>query len=197
MRNVQLLENLSRYVFDNIGNIFPAKKISDYMNSQRLKVSVDTVQNYLRYFLDALIIYKVPRYDLKGKRYLDIHEKYYLADIGMRHAVIGFREVDISELLENLVFLELNRRGYGILCIGKLRAKEIDFIATKEKEKIYIQVAYLLASNEILEREFGALREVQDNYPKYVVSLDTSFGEDYQSIQRLNLIDFLSDNHLP
>ena len=196
VRNVQLLENISRYVFDNIGNIFSAKKISDYMKSQRLKVSVDTVQNYLRYFLDALIIYKVPRYDLKGKRYLDVHEKYYLADTGMRHAAIGFREADISGLLENLVFLELKRRGYGV-CIGKLREKEIDFIATKEKEKIYIQVAYLLASSDILEREFGVLSEVQDNYPKYVVSLDTNFGEDYQGIRRLNLIDFLSDDHLP
>ena len=196
VRNVQLLENISRYVFDNIGNIFSAKKISDYMKSQHLKVSVDTVQNYLRYFLDALIIYKVPRYDLKGKRYLDVHEKYYLADTGMRHAAIGFREADISGLLENLVFLELKRRGYGV-CIGKLREKEIDFIATKEKEKIYIQVAYLLASSDILEREFGVLSEVQDNYPKYVVSLDTNFGEDYQGIRRLNLIDFLSDDHLP
>ena len=196
VRNVQLLENISRYVFDNIGNIFSAKKISDYMKSQHLKVSVDTVQNYLRYFLDALIIYKVPRYDLKGKRYLDVHEKYYLADTGMRHAAIGFREADISGLLENLVFLELKRRGYGV-CIGKLREKEIDFIATKEKEKIYIQVAYLLASSDILEREFGVLIEVQDNYPKYVVSLDTNFGEDYQGIRRLNLIDFLSDDHLP
>lgn len=191
IRNVQLLENISRYVFDNIGSIFSAKKIADYLKSQRLRIGVDTVQNYLNYFTNALVLHKVPRYDLKGKRLLEIHEKYYLGDIGMRHALLGYREADISGILENMVFLELKRRGYQVW-VGKLGEKEIDFVATREKEKIYIQVAYLLSTIEVVEREFGVLKAVPDNYPKYVLSLDTAFGDDLEGIKRLNIIDFLS-----
>lgn len=191
IRNVQLLENISRYVFDNIGNIFSAKRIADFLKSQRLRIGVETVQNYLDYFTGALVLHKVPRYDLKGKRLLAIHEKYYLGDIGMRHALLGFREADISGILENMVFLHLKRQGYQVW-VGKFGDQEIDFVATREKEKIYIQVAYLLATAETVEREFGVLRAVPDNYPKYVLSLDTAFGDDLEGIKRLNIIDFLS-----
>ncbi len=190
IRNVALLENIARYVFDNIGNVFSAKKVADYLKSQRLRVGVETVQNYLSYFQAALLIHKVPRYDVKGKRLLDIHEKYYLGDIGMRHALLGFREADIGGLLENLVFLELKRRGYDV-CIGKLGQREIDFVATRTEEKLYVQVAYLLASPETIEREFGALLGIADNYPKVVLSMDEVFGADYEGIQRINIVDFL------
>lgn len=193
VRNVALLENMARYLCDNIGSTMSAKSIADYLKSQRLRVGVDTVQNYLGYFTEALVAHKVQRYDIKGKRLLDIHEKYYLNDIGIRHALIGFREADINGLLENLVFLELKRRGYGV-SIGKLGDREIDFIATRGKEKIYLQVSYLLAAQETIDREFGVLQDIPDNYPKYVLSLDEFFGGDVEGIHCLNLVEFLESD---
>lgn len=190
VRNVNLLENITRYVFDNIGNIFSAKKISDYMKSQKIKVGIETVQNYISYLLSTFALHKVYRYDIKGKRILELYEKYYTGDIGMRHALLGYKADDISGVLENLVYLELKRRGYKIF-IGKFGNQEIDFIAEKENKKIYLQVAYMLSSPDTIEREFSALRNIKDNYPKYVISMDTIFGNDFEGIQRINLIDFL------
>ena len=195
IRNISLLENITRYLFDNIGNIFTAKKISDYLKSQKIRVSVDTVQNYISYLASAFAIYKVPRYDIKGKRLLELHEKYFLSDIALRHALLGYREGDISGILENLVFLELKRRGYKVF-IGKLDKREIDFIAEKENKKIYVQVAYILESKKIIEREFSPLKAIRDNYPKYVITMDKIFGKDVEGIQRLNLIDFLLDKNI-
>ncbi|MCK5723959.1 MAG: ATP-binding protein, partial [Gammaproteobacteria bacterium] len=134
VRNVHLLENITRYVFENIGNIFSAKKVSDYMKSQKMKVGIETVQNYISYLVSTFALHKVLRYDIKGKRLLEFYEKYYLGDVALRHALLGFREIDISGILENLVFLELKRRGYQV-SIGKFENKEIDFIAEKEKRK--------------------------------------------------------------
>ena len=125
-----------------------------------------------------------------GKRILELHEKYYLGDIALRHALLGYREADIAGMLENLVFLELKRRGYNLF-IGKYGTREIDFIATKADEKLYIQVCYLLASEQTIEREFQPLLSIKDNYPKYVLSMDTIFGSDYDGIKRLNIVDFL------
>jgi len=190
VRNVQLLENIIQYAFDNIGNIFSARKVSDFLKSQKLQVGIETVQNYLSYLLLAFMLYKVPRYDIKGKRILEIHDKYFLGNIGLRHALLGYREGDISGILENLVFLELKRRGYKVF-IGKLNDKEVDFIAEKENKKIYLQVTYLLSTREVVEREFSVLQSIPDNYPKYVISMDTAFGEDFEGIKRLNIIDFL------
>lgn len=190
VRNINLLENITKYTFDNIGNIFSAKKISDYLKSQRLAIGVETVQNYLAYLCSTFALHKVQRYDIKGKRLLELHEKYYLGDIGLRHALLGYREADIAGMLENLVFLELKRRGYDIF-IGKLGTNEIDFIAIKADDKLYIQVSYLLASQQTIEREFSPLLAIKDNYPKFVLSMDTIFGADYNGIKRLNLVDFL------
>ena len=190
LRNIALLENITQYVFSNIGNIFSAKKVADYLKSQRINVGFETVQNYLSYICETFALYKVPRYDVKGKRILEVHEKYYLGDIGMRHAVIGYREDDIGGILENVVFLELKRRGYSVN-IGKVADLEIDFIATKAEEKIYIQVAYLLATKETREREYRPLLLINDNYPKFVLSMDALLGSDYQGIRILNIIDFL------
>jgi predicted AAA+ superfamily ATPase len=190
VRNIPLLEGITRYAFDNIGNIFSAKKLSDYLKSQRMSIGVETVQNYLSYICSTFALHKVQRYDIKGKRLLDVHEKYYLGDIGLRHALLGYREADISGMLENIVFLELKRRGYTVH-IGKSGTREIDFIATRADERIYIQVAYLLASAQTIEREFSPLLAIKDNYPKYVISMDTIFGNDYKGIIRLNLVDFL------
>lgn len=186
VRNVNLLENITRYIFDNIGNIFSAKKISDYVKSQKIKVGVETVQNYISYLLSTFAFHKVYRYDIKGKRILELYEKYYTGDIGMRHALLGYKAEDISGVLENLVYLELNRRGYKVF-IGKLGNREIDFIAEKENKKIYLQVAYMLSSPDTIEREFSTLRSIKDNYPKYVISMDTIFGDDFKGIQRINV----------
>lgn len=190
VRNVDLLERIARYLFDNIGNVMSAKSIADYIKSQRLRVGVETVQNYLGYFQEALVAHRVRRYDIKGRRLLDIYDKYYLGDIGIRHAVLGYREGDISGVIENVVFLELLRRGYRV-DVGKLGDREIDFIATRENERLYFQVAYLLATPRVVEREFGVLREIPDNYPKCVISMDTAFGEDIDGIRRCHLADFL------
>lgn len=190
VRNITLLENITKYTFDNIGNIFSAKKVSDYLKSQRLSIGVETVQNYLFYLCSTFALHKVQRYDIKGKRLLELHEKYYLGDIGLRHALFGYRESDIAGMLENLVFLELKRRDYKI-SIGKYGTREIDFIATKADEKSYLQVSYLLASKETIEREFSPLLAIKDNYPKYVISMDTIFSTDHDGIKHLNLIDFL------
>lgn len=192
IRNVSLLENITHYIFNNIGNIFTAKKVSDYLKSQRLRVSVETVQNYISHLTSTFAVFKVPRFDVKGKRLLEIHEKYYLGDVSLRHALLGYREGDISGVLENLVFLELKRRGYQVY-VGKFDNREIDFIAEKENRKIYIQVAYLLESQQTIEREFSVLKSINDNYPKYVISMDDIFGRDVEGIQRINLVDFLLD----
>jgi len=190
VRNVTLLENITQYIFQNVGNIFTSKKVSDYLKSQKLRVSIDTVQNYISYLISTFAVFKVPRFDVKGKRLLELHEKYYLGDVALRHALFGYREGDISGVLENLVYLELKRRGYRVF-IGKAGSKEIDFIAEKENRKIYIQVAYLLTSPETIEREFSVLKSIKDNYPKYVISIDEIFGKDVDGIQRINLVDFL------
>jgi predicted AAA+ superfamily ATPase len=190
IRNVHLLENINKYIFDNIGNIFSAKKVSDYLKSQRLRIGVDTVQSYISYFLSTFSAYKVPRFDVKGKRILEFNEKYFVGDIGIRHAALSYREADISGLLENMVFLELKRRNFKIF-IGKLGEKEIDFIAEKAGKRVYLQVAYLLESPLTIEREFYPLKQIKDNYPKYVLSMDRFLKKDFEGITRLNIIDFL------
>ena len=140
--------------------------------------------------MEALAVYKVSRYDIKGKRLLELHDKYFPGDIGIKHAFLGYREADISGILENMVFLELKRQGYEV-SIGKLDDREIDFIAVKTDTKKYIQVCYLLASEETVKREFEPLLDIPDNYPKIVLSMDPAFGEDYKGIQRIDIKDFL------
>lgn len=190
IRNVSLLENITRFVFDNIGNNFSAKSIADYLKSQNIKIGTDTAVNYLRHLVSAYLLYKAMRFDIKGKKLLEINEKYFLGDIGIRHALLGYRELDISGILENIVYLELLRRGYKVN-IGKLQNAEIDFIATKQNSLIYLQVAYLLASKDTIKREFESLLQIKDNYPKFVLSMDEDFGNDYKGIKRINIVNFL------
>lgn len=197
IRNVSLLENITRFVFDNIGNNFSAKSIADYLKSQNIKIGTDTAVNYLRHLVSAYLLYKAMRFDIKGKKLLEINEKYFLGDIGIRHALLGYRELDISGILENIVYLELLRRGYKVN-IGKLQNAEIDFIATKQNSLIYLQVTYLLASKDTIKREFESLLQIKDNYPKFVLSMDEDFGNDYKGIKRINIVDFLkSSSPLP
>lgn len=190
VRNVTLLENIYKYIFDNIGNIFSAKKVADYLKSQKLNVSVQTVHNYIEYLLQTFTAFKVRRYDIKGKRILELYEKYFAGDIGIRNSILGYKKNDISGLLENVVFLDLLRKGYKI-SIGKFADLEIDFIAEKHDKKIYFQVTYLLSTKKTVEREFGPLFKINDNYPKYVLSMDEIFPEDHKGIKRLNIMDFL------
>jgi predicted AAA+ superfamily ATPase len=190
LRDIALLERIAHFTADNCGNITSSKKIADYLKSQKMKGSVDTVQSYLSMLTSAYIFHKVNRFDLKGKRLLEIHEKYYVGDIGLKHSLLGYKLNDISGHLENIVYLELLSRGYKVK-IGKLNELEIDFIATRNNQQIYLQVAYLLADNKTIEREFGALEKITDNYPKIVLSLDKFLDSNRNGIKWYNLIDFL------
>lgn len=171
IRNIELLEKIVKYVFENIGNIFSAKKVADYFKNQQRKVDIETVYNYLNALEGAFIIYRVPRYDLRGKEVLQTNEKYFIGDQGLKYAVMGYKDRDISGILENIVFLELKRRGYRVF-VGKFDDKEIDFVALKKEQKVYVQVAYKLPEESTVEREFGALLDVRDHYPKYVVTME-------------------------
>ncbi len=189
IRDTELLSKIVTYIMDNIGNIFSAKTISDFLKNQGRKLSAETIYNYLKTLEDALIIHKVKRYDIKGKRHLETLEKFYMSDLGMRNAVLGFSMNDISGMLENVVYLELLRRGYHV-SIGKQDTSEVDFVADKGNERIYIQVAYLLASESIIKREFGAFCDIKDNYPKIVLSLD-DFNMSRDGYLHMNLREFL------
>lgn len=189
VRDVDLLERILAYVTANIGNTFSATTISRYLKSEGRTASTETVMNYLRAGSDAFLFYPVKREDLPGKKLLTVQEKYYLADHGIREAVIGGNMKDIQLVLENMVFLELLRRGYHVT-VGKYQNKEIDFIAQKREQKIYIQVTYLLASEETVEREFGVYRYIRDNYPKYVLSMD-EIDMSRDGIIHKNIRDFL------
>ena len=169
IRDIELLERVVLYIMDNIGNTFSAKSISDFLKNQGRKLSVETIYNYLKALENAFIISKVQRYDIKGKNILETQEKYYLSDLGFRHAKLGYQSNDISGYLENIVFLELLRRKYKVN-IGKQDNKEIDFVANLRDENLYLQVTYLLASPETIEREFSPLKSIKDNYPKMVLS---------------------------
>jgi predicted AAA+ superfamily ATPase len=190
IRDVELLERIVRFLMDNIGNIFSAKTISDFLKNQGRRISSETVYNYLDALEEAYLIRKVSRYDIKGKRQLETREKYFLEDHGIKHAVLGYRENDVPGLLENAVFMELKRRGYAVH-IGQLDRKEVDFIAARREEKLYIQVCYLLGSKETADREFGPLLEIRDQYPKLVLSLDPVWEYNRDGVQRKNVIDFL------
>lgn len=192
IRDASLVEQIIKYLTDNCGNISSAKGISDYLKSQNVKVSADTVINYISYLEKAFMFHKVNRYDLKGKKWLEINNKFYSADIGLRNGLIGYRENDISGVLENLIYLELIRRGYKV-GTGVSSSGEVDFIAEKQNEKIYIQVTYLLASESTVKREFGSLEAISDNYKKIVLSLDKFYPEDRNGIQRQYIPDFLLD----
>lgn len=189
IRDIDMLERILAYVTANIGNTFSATTISKYLKNEGRKVAPETILNYLHAGHEAFLFYPVKRQDISGKKILSVQEKYYLADHGIREAVIGGNMQDINLILENIVFLELMRRGYKVT-IGKYGDKEVDFIAEKQSERIYIQVCYILASPETIEREFGVYRTIRDNYPKYVLSLD-EFDMSRDGIIHQNIRDFL------
>ena len=189
IRDVDLLERIITYVMANIGHTFSARSISNYFKNENRKVAPETVLNYIKACCDAYLFFKISREDIIGKKILSVNEKYYIVDHGIREAVYGMGTRDIDQLLENIVCMELIRRGYDVT-IGKARDKEIDFVALSGGDKIYIQVAYLLSGEETIEREFGAYDSIRDNYPKYVLSLD-DFDMSRNGIKHRNIRDFL------
>lgn len=190
IRDVELLERVVKYAFDNIGNTFSGKNVADYFKSQQRNLNVNTVYNYLQALESAFILHRVERFDIKGKEILKTQEKFYLGDVSLLYATMGFRLTLIAGLLENLVYLELKRQGYTVY-IGKLGDKEVDFIAQKQNEKRYIQVAYKLESETTIEREFAPLLNIADHYPKYVVTMDEYWQGNIDGVVHLNIVDFL------
>ena len=189
IRDVDTLERIVAYAFSNIGHIFSATSLSKYFKSENRKISHDTILNYLKFCSDAFLFYKINRYHLEGKKIVTVNEKYYCADHGLREALFGKNIQNIDQVLENIVCLELLRRNYKVY-VGKKGDLEIDFIAEKQGKKIYIQVAYLLANEETIKREFSVYNFVKDSYPKYVVSMDDlDFSQN--GIIHKNIKDFL------
>ena len=189
IRDVDTLERIIAYAFSNIGHIFSATSLSKYFKSEKRNISHDTILNYLKFCADAFLIYKISRYDLEGKKVLTVNEKYYCADHGLREAVFGKNTQNIDQILENIVCLELLRRNFKVF-VGKKDESEIDFIAERNGVKMYVQVAYLLASEETVRREFSVYDSIKDNFPKYVVSMD-EFDFSRNGIIHRNIRDFL------
>ncbi len=190
IRNVDLLDNIAQFLFDNIGSLSNANNIVKFFKNQQIKTNVPTIQTYLRYFLDVFIIHKIRQFDLKGKEYLETNAKYFVGDLGLRHSILGYKNESISGVLENIVYLELARNDYKI-SIGKLRNKEIDFIAEKNGEKIYIQVSYIMTDTKTIEREFSVLESINDHFPKFVISLDPLTVKRVSGVKHIKLYDFL------
>jgi hypothetical protein len=189
IRDVDLLERIITYVLANVGHTFSARSISNYFKSENRKVAPETVLNYIKACCDAYLFFKLSREDIVGKKILSVNEKYYVVDHGLREAVYGGNTRDMDQLLENIVCMELIRRGYFVT-VGKAGEKEVDFVAQRGNDKIYIQAAYLLGAKETVEREFGAYAGVRDNYPKYIVSMD-EFDMSRDGIKHRNIRDFL------
>ena len=189
IRDTDLLERIINYVVMNIGNTFSATSISKFFKSENRKVATETILNYIKACEEAFLVYRVARNDLLGKKILNVNEKYYIADHGIREAIMENNQKNINQVLENIVYFEMLRRGYNIK-IGKVDNLEVDFVCTKNDETIYVQVSYLLASEDTKEREFSVLENIKDNYPKYVLSTD-EFDMSRNGIKHVNLIEFL------
>ena len=189
IRDVDMLERIVAYVTMNIGTTFSSSAISKYLKNEGRIKSTDTILNYIKACTDAFLFYRVKRQDLQGKKILTVNEKYYIADHGIKEAMFGGNMKDINLILENIVYMELLRRGYTVT-VGKIADKEIDFVCEKQGKKLYVQAAYLLASEDTVQREFGVYFHIRDNYPKYVVTMD-ELDMSQDGIKHLNIRDFL------
>ena len=189
IRDTDLLERIINYIVMNIGNTFSATSISKFFKSENRKVATETILNYIKACEEAFLVYRVARNDLLGKKILNVNEKYYIADHGIREAIMENNQKNINQVLENIVYFEMLRRGYNVK-IGKVDNLEVDFVCKKNDKTIYIQVSYLLASEDTKEREFSVLENIKDNYPKYVLSMD-EFDMSRNGIKHVNLIEFL------
>jgi len=190
IRSTNFLERLIQFLANNIGSIFSAKRISDFLKSQQVNISHNQVQTFNDYFSNAFLIHKVPRYDVQGKRIFEFGEKYYFENCGIRNAIVGYGPDDKAKLLENIVYNQLLYKGYDVK-IGWLETQEIDFVATKNNETIYVQVTLRLDNDKTIKREFGNLLKINDNYPKMVIAMDEQFKNTYQGITYLPIRKFL------
>ena len=190
IRKIDQLQRVVKFVFNNVGNTFSAKSISDYLKSEQRTIDNETVYSYLEKLEKAYILHRCSRYDIQGKEFLKTQEKFYLADTSFRYSVLGYNESTTAAMLENIVYLELCRRGYSV-SIGKTPTGEIDFIATKHNDKIYVQVTWKILSDETQRREYDRLLEIRDNYPKYILRADEFTGGNYEGIKTMHIADFL------
>lgn len=190
IRNVTFLERLVEYVADNVGSLVSAKKISDFLKSQKIKISPNVVLNYLSFLTDAFLVLKVRRSEIGGKRIFEINDKFYFQDCGLRHALVGYRLSDINKVLENIVYMHLRVSGYSVT-VGQMGSGEIDFVGEKKEERLYVQVAYLIPDKKTWSREFGNLLLIADNYPKFVVSMDRMIQGSEKGIKHMYITQFL------
>lgn len=192
IRNTAFLESFVRFLADNTGQLFSAKKISDYLKSQQTNIGVSQIINYTHYLTSTYLVHRVKRIEIAGKKIFEIGEKFYFEDLGLRHAIHGFRQTDYGKILENTVYNHLVINGYDVK-VGQIGNLEIDFVCEREGEKLYVQVCYLLQEEKTIEREFGNLLKIKDNYPKIVVSADNFSGNTYEGIQHIPIRKFLSE----
>jgi len=200
--DVMMLESVTKFLFHNIGNQLSTNKIANTMTSEGRKIDQKTVEKYVKGLTESLMLYQAKRYNIKGKQYLATQEKYYVVDIGLRYMLLGSRSTDIGHILENVVYLELIRRGYDVY-VGQVGDAEVDFVAMNEEGLKYYQVAASVRERKTLERELGSLQKISDHYPKYILTLDEDPDADYDGIKRTNVLDwllgkaFISDNSFP
>lgn len=192
IRNTAFLESFVRFLADNTGQLFSAKKISDYLKSQQTNISVSQIINYTHYLTSTYLVHKVKRMDIAGKKIFEIGEKFYFEDLGLRHSIYGFRQTDYGKILENAVYNHLVINGYDVK-VGQIGNMEIDFVCERGGEKLYVQVCYLLKEEKTIDREFGNLLKIKDNYPKIVVSADNFSGNTHEGIQHISIRKFLSE----
>lgn len=190
IRKIDQLERIVKYTFDNVGNTFSAKSIADYLKSEHRSLDNETVYNYLEKLEKAYLLHRCIRYDLQGRELLKTQEKFYLADVVLRHSVLGYDADSVAASLENIVYLELCRRGYTVN-VGKTDGGEIDFVAERQNERLYVQVTQEIRSEKTAKREYERLLEIRDNYPKYVLTTDAFAGGNYQGIRTMHIADFL------
>lgn len=190
IRKIDQLERIVKYTFNNVGNTFSAKSIADYLKSEHRSLDNETVYNYLEKLEKAYLLHRCIRYDLQGRELLKTQEKFYLADVALRYSVLGYDADSVAASLENIVYLELCRRGYTVN-VGKTDGGEIDFVAERQNERLYVQVTQEIRSEKTAKREYERLLEIRDNYPKYVLTTDAFAGGNYQGIRTMHIADFL------
>ena len=190
VRKIDQLERVVKYTFSNVGNTFSAKSIADYLKAERRSLDNETVYSYLDKLEKAYLLHRCSRYDLQGKEILKTQEKFYLADVALRYSVLGYNADSVASSLENIVYLELCRRGYTVY-VGKTSDGEIDFVAVRQNEKIYVQVTQEINSEKTEKREYNRLLEIPDNYPKFVLTTDEFAGGNYEGIKTMHIADFL------
>ena len=191
--DINMLKSITEFLFSSIGGIMSVKKIADTLTSNGRPISVHTVENYLESLTESYIFNKVTRYDIKGKQYLSTGDKYYATDVTMRYAILGRKNLDLGSVLENIVYIELKRRGYKVY-VGKIGEQEVDFVVENKEGTSYYQVAYTVRDENTLKRELASLQNINNHYPKYILTMDVDPEVDYDGIRKMNVLDWLLKN---